>query len=188
MDCARPPLILRRIQTPSQRFRERDIVTRQETGRTGGGRAAVPLSPAPLLIVEDDDGIATITAEILIDAGYTVTRAASPPDTLALFAVRGPRAYGLVLSDAFTVTVPKPTPGSIEHEDVLSVGAAMSLYAKIERSALATTASVTGCTPRASIQACVGRAPPAAVCCTANTHSAAGPSDVGRMQRAWPSI
>lgn len=76
----------------------------RETERTGGGAlaAAVPLSPAPLLIVEDDDTIAAVTTEILIDAGYTVTRATSPRDTLALFAARGPGAYRLVLSDAFT--------------------------------------------------------------------------------------
>lgn len=76
----------------------------RETGRTAGRAcaAAVPLTPAPLLIVEDDDAIADVTTEILIDAGYSVARAASPHETLALFAVRGPRAYRLVLSDAFS--------------------------------------------------------------------------------------
>lgn len=63
--------------------------------------AAHSLPPPALLIVEEDDNIALITAEILSDAGYTVTRAASPHDTLALFATHGPHAYRLVLSDAF---------------------------------------------------------------------------------------
>lgn len=82
----------------------RDSVMIQETGRIGGGActAADPVIPTPLLIVEDDDGIATITSEILINVGYSVTRAASPSDTLALFALHGPRAYALVLSDAFS--------------------------------------------------------------------------------------
>ena len=74
-----------------------------ETGHTGGGAyaAVVPLTVAPLLIVENDDGIATVTTEILTDAGYTVARAASPHEALTLFAMRGPCAYRLVLSDAF---------------------------------------------------------------------------------------
>ena len=63
--------------------------------------AAVSLAPPSLLLVEDDDDIAALTAEVLIDEGYTVTRAASRHDALALFATRGPCAYRLVLSDAF---------------------------------------------------------------------------------------
>lgn len=70
--------------------------------------AAAPVSAAasrtmvPVLLVEQDEAIAAVTAEILADNGYRVDRVAAPSAAVALFAQRGPQAYGLVLSDAFT--------------------------------------------------------------------------------------
>jgi DNA-binding response OmpR family regulator len=64
--------------------------------------AAASRTVASVLLIEEDEAISAVTAEILADDGYRADRAAAPSAALALFARRGPHAYGLVLSDAFT--------------------------------------------------------------------------------------
>jgi len=64
--------------------------------------AAASRAVASVLLIEEDEAISAVTAEILADDGYQVDRVAAPSAALALFARQGPHAYGLVLSDAFT--------------------------------------------------------------------------------------
>jgi DNA-binding NtrC family response regulator len=57
--------------------------------------------PKSVLIIEDDDNISSVIAEVLRDQRYTVTHTASPQETHALFAASPPPSFDLILSDSF---------------------------------------------------------------------------------------
>src|SRR5437879_2902016 len=55
-----------------------------------------------VLVIEDDEAIAALLAEVLTAEGYRVMGVDGPRDALALLTVAGPDAVGLVLSRPFS--------------------------------------------------------------------------------------
>ena len=54
-----------------------------------------------VLVIEEDEAIAALLADVLTAEGFRVTRVAGPGDALALLTVAGPDAVDLVLSQPF---------------------------------------------------------------------------------------
>src|SRR5205823_9286036 len=75
--------------------------------RSGKSRPVVPrrrekaMSQGAVLVIEDDEAIAALLAEVLTAEGYRVTRVAGPGDALALLTLAGPDAFDVVLSRPF---------------------------------------------------------------------------------------
>ena len=60
------------------------------------------MSQGAVLVIEDDEVIAALLAEVLTAEGYRVTRVAGPGDALALLTLAGPDAFDVVLSRPFS--------------------------------------------------------------------------------------
>ena len=60
------------------------------------------MSQGAVLVIEDDEAIAALLAEVLTAEGYHVTRVAGPGDALALLTLAGPNAFDVVLSQPFS--------------------------------------------------------------------------------------
>ncbi len=66
-----------------------------------GRRQESARAKARVLLIEDDDAVATLFVTLLSEEGYAVERVAHQNDALAIFAARGPRAVDLVLTVPF---------------------------------------------------------------------------------------
>ena len=60
------------------------------------------MSQGAVLVIEDDEAIAALLADVLRAEGYRVTRMVGPGDALALLTAAGPDAFDVVLSQPFS--------------------------------------------------------------------------------------